>query len=403
MGFESVFRFSSVFLLSALLSTTAFAFDAEEYVAKIQNMASARGVALRFGSMEPVGDAGFVLNDVTFQGPSGNPPAKVAKIRLEGIEELAGNSFAASLIEFEGFSLVSATTDNKEIIVTVVGGIGKDVYFADPLQADAPFFHYPRSTYNIADMSVTVGGKNIVTIKSISTDMIFDGDAKKQTIALGVNEIDINLKLGDDPAFNARREALGYDNLLMAIAVSGSWDMGSGKVVIDKYSVDAKDAGRLTLSGAISGYTEALAIRFRTLSAELQAITDPKELQQKNIALLGMLSQLSLDKLEFSYKDASLVDRVLEVQSKQMGMPKSDLVKMLPSMLPMFAAPLRNPEFIGALAGNVAKFLNQPGDISISANPSRSIPFTEIMIAGSTQPHTLIDLLGVMIKANEGK
>ncbi|PCI04499.1 MAG: hypothetical protein COB78_09360 [Hyphomicrobiales bacterium] len=403
MGFATVFRFSSVFLLSAFLSTTAFAFDAAEYVAKIQNMANARGVALRFGSMEPVGDAGFVLNDVSFQGPKGNPPAKIVKIRLEGIEELPGNSFAASLVEFEGFSLVSSTTDDKEIIVTIVGGVGKDVYFADPLQADAPFFHYPRSTYNIADMSVSVGGKNLVTIKSISTDMIFDADAKKQTMAMGVNEIDINLKLGEDPAFNARRKALGYENLLMAIAISGSWDMNTGKVVIDKYSFDAKDAGRLTLSGAISGYTEALAIRFRKLSAELQTTIDPKELQQKNIALLGMMSQLSLDNLEFSYKDASLVDRILDLQSEQMGMPKSDLVRMIPTMLPMFAAPLQNPEFIGALAGNVAKFLNRPGDISISAKPSRSIPFTEIMIAGSTQPHTLIDLLGVVVKANEGK
>ena len=403
MGFATAFRFSSVFLLSAFLSTTAFAFDAAEYVAKIQNIASARGVALRFGSMEPVGDAGFILNDVTVQGPHGNAPAKITKIRIEGIEELPGNSFAASVIEFEGFSLVSNTTDNKEIIVTVVGGIGENVYFADPIQSDAPFFHYPRTTYNVEGMNVTVGGNEIVSVKSISAEMTADADTKKQAFAMGVDEIDVNLKLGNDPAFNARREALGYDKLLMAIAISGSWDMGSGKVVIDQYSFDAKDAGRLTLSGAFSGYTEALAIRFRTLSAELQSVTDPKELQRKNIAMLGMMSQLSLDSLSLSYKDASLVDRVLELQSAQMGMPKSDLVKMIPTMLPMFAAPLQNPKFIGALAGNLAKFLNRPGDISISAKPSRSIPLTEIMIAGSTQPHTLIDLLGVVVKANEGK
>ncbi|MFK5978887.1 MAG: hypothetical protein QM488_08385 [Rhizobiaceae bacterium] len=403
MGFATVSRFLSIFILSAFLSTTAFAFDASEYVAKIQNMASARGVALRFGSMEPVGEAGFILKDVTVQGPKANPPARIAKIRLEGIEELPGNSFAANVVEFEGISLVSKTADNKEIIISIAGGIGKDVYFADPLQVDAPFFHYPRNTYDIRDISVSVGGKNAITIKSISTDVVFDIDAKKQTVALAVDEIDVNLKLGDNPEFNTRREALGYENLLMAIAISGSWDMNSGKVVIDKYSLDVKDAGRLNLSGAMSGYTEELAIRFRKLSAELQATTNPKEIQKKNIALLGMLSQLSLDSLEVSYKDATLVDRVLELQSAQMGMQKMDLIKMLPTMLPMVAAPLQNPKFIGALAGNVAKFLNQPGDFTISANPSRSIPFTEIMITGSTQPHTLIDLLGVVVSANEGK
>lgn len=403
MGFATVFRFSSVFLLSAFLSTTAFAFDAAEYVAKMQNIASARGVALRFGSMEPVGDAGFVLNDVTIQGPTGSPPAKVLKIRLENIEELPGNSFAAGLIEFEGFSVVSTTTDNKEIIVTVVGGVGKDIYFADPLQADAPFFHFPKSTFVMDEMNITVGGNRMATMKSLTTDMAYDAETKKQTMSFGIINVDVNLKLGDDPAFNARREALGYDSLFVDILIDGSWDMKSGKVVVNNYSLDAKDAGRLSIAGAISGYTEALAIRFRTLSAELQSITDPKELQKKNIALLGMLSQLSLDNLTLSYKDASLADRVLELQSKQMGMPKDDLVKLLPTMLPMVAAPLQNAEFIGSLAGNVAKFLNQPGDISISANPSRPIPFTEIMISGSTQPHKLIDLLGVTVKANEGK
>lgn len=406
MGFATVFRFSSVFLLSAFLSTfstAAFAFDAAEYVAKIQNMASARGVALRFSSMESVGDAGFILNDVTIQGPTGNPPAKIDRLRMEGIAELDGNSFAADIITFEGFSLVSSTADNKEIIITIAQGGGKNVYFADPADANAPLTKYPNSTYGMKDLIVSVGGKNLTTIKSFFSDMNFDKDLKKLSFEAGVNGIDINLELGDDAQFTARRKALGYDHIALSVEMAGSWDMNTGKMVITNYSFDAEEAGRLSMAFAFSGYTEALALRFRTLSAELQSITDPKEQQKRSIAMLGMLSQLSLDSLSLSYKDASLVDRILELQSKQMGMPKSDLVKMLPTMLPMFAAPLQNPEFIGALAGNVAKFLNRPGDISISANPSRSIPFTEIMIAGSTQPHTLIDLLGVVIKANEGK
>lgn len=403
MGFVTVFRFSSVFLIAAFLSTTAFAFDAAEYVAKIQNMSNARGVALRFGSMEPVGDAGFVLNDVTIQGPKGNPPAKIDQIRMEGIAELDGNSFAAEIITFEGFSLVSSTTDNKEIIITVAQGGGKNVYFADPADADAPLTRYPNSTYGMKDLTVSVGDNNLATIKSFFSDTKFDEKSKILSFEGGVNGIDINLELGEDAQFTARRKALGYDHLALSIELAGSWDMNTGKMAITNYSFDAEEAGRLSMAFAFSGYTEELALRFRTLSAELQTITDPKEQQKRSVAMLGMLSQLSLDNLSLSYKDASLVDRILELQSKQMGMPKSDLVKMLPTMLPMVAAPLQNPEFIGALAGNLAKFLNKPGDISISANPSRSIPFTEIMIAGSTQPHTLIELLGVVVKANEGK
>lgn len=403
MGFATVFRFFPVFLLSTFLSTTAFAFDAAEYVGKIQNLANARGVAIRYGSMEPVGEAGFVLNDVTIQGPQGNPPAKVARIRIEGIEELAGDSFAAALVKFEGFSVISRSKDNKEIIVSVVGGTGKDVYFANPQQGDAPFFHFPKTSYEVRSLTVSVDGIDLITIASLLSNSTSDTDTKKQTFDASVNGIDVNLESSNNPRFNANRRAMGYDSLSMDVAISGSWDMNSGKIVIDNYSIDAKDAGRLSVSAGISGYTEELAVRLRKLTAQLQTTGNPKERQRINIALLGMFSQLYVDNLKISYIDASLVDRILEFRAAQMGMQKSELVTMLPTMLPMIAAPLQNPEFIGSLAGNVAKFLNQPGDISISFNPSRPIPLTQLVVTGSTQPHKLIEMLGVTVDANVGK
>jgi len=192
MGFATVFRFSSVFLLSAFLSSSAFAFDAAEYVAKIQNIASARGVAFRYGSMEPVGDAGFILNDVTIQGPKRNPPAKITQIRMEGIEELPGNSFAAKIIAFEGFSLVRATAENKEVIVTIEQGGGKNVYFADPAIADAPLTIFPTSTYGMKNLMVSVDGKNLTNVQSFFSDVKFDADSKFMSFELGINGVDIN-------------------------------------------------------------------------------------------------------------------------------------------------------------------------------------------------------------------
>lgn len=399
-----VFRFLFVFLISFVVSNSAFAFDAKEYVEKLQQTASARGVTITYGSLEPLGDAGFIINDVVvegiFQQIDGIPPTKIKQIRVEGVEELSGNSFAAKLVEFGEFSASSTTKDGKPVLINIANGKGENIYFADPADLSAPIVYFPTTTYQMGEMTTSIDGKQLLTVKSFFTKTELDPETRILSAEVNIDEIDVNLKMSDDPEFVAQREALGYDHMLTAVALSGSWDMKAGLLEVSNYSLDVKDAGRLKVKALFSGYTEELAMRFRTLNAEIQTTQDPTERKGKTFAMMAMMSQIALNNMSLTFEDKSLTDRMLTIQAAKMGMAKSDLAQMLPTIIPRYAMVLQNPEFIGMLAGNVAKFLDNPGDISIHASPPQPVPLTTIMITGATQPEAIINLLNVGIEAN---
>ena len=399
-----VFRLLFVFLISFVFSNSAFAFDAKEYVEKLQQSASARGITITYGSLEPLGDAGFIINDVVvegiFQQIDGIPPTKIKQIRVEGVEELSGNSFAAKLVEFGEFSASSTTKDGKPVLINIANGKGENIYFADPADLSAPIVYFPSTTYQMGEMTTSIDGKQLLTVKSFFTKTELDPETRILSAEVNIDEIDVNLKMSDDPEFVAQREALGYDHMLTAVALSGSWDMKAGLLEVSNYSLDVKDAGRLKVKALFSGYTEELAMRFRTLNAEIQTTQDPTERKGKTFAMMAMMSQIALNNMSLTFEDKSLTDRMLTIQAAKMGMAKSDLAQMLPTIIPRYAMVLQNPEFIGMLAGNVAKFLDNPGDISIHASPPQPVPLTTIMITGATQPEAIIDLLNVGIEAN---
>ena len=101
------------------------------------------------------------------------------------------------------------------------------------------------------------------------------------------DQFKVDLTAIDDPKFNAQRSLLGYDTLTLGLSIDATWDMNSGRINVSNYSFGADEAGKLTVSGTISGLTEDMARRFRQFSNEAQS-EDPKKQQLQAMRMMAM-------------------------------------------------------------------------------------------------------------------
>ena len=144
--------------------------------------------------------------------------------------------------------------------------------------------------------------------------------------------------------------------------------------------------------------------QFRKISAEAQALganPDPKKQQLQGMQMMAMMSQLIFQNLSIRYDDRSLADRILGIQAKAMGTTKEELVQLFPSMIPAMTARLGSPELGALLSSAASAFLANPGNLTLSANPIRPLPFVELMTLGSSAPAALVEALNISAKANE--
>jgi len=392
-------RLSVVLLMTTLFASPASAFDADSFVGKFSSTFSSLGIGVTYGSLEPVGDDGVVLKDIQFLLNKVPEPIKIRSLVIEGIKELDGGGFTAQSYATQGISFVGAG-DEGELIVTMAGATGSNLYYPDPANTDAPMFLFPTSEQTFQGLDVNINGASIVSGGDIVASTNYDKSSGIVSSEFQLVGLKTDLTLIDEPSFTMQRQALGYDKLSMNMAIAGTWDMNTGRVEIEKYDFGADEAGKLSLKLALSGYTEALAKQLRALSVQVQGGSE-QEQQMANMQVLGMLSQLSFESMQLSFKDASLTDRVLELQAQMMGRSKEELVEMVPAMVPMMTSALQNPNFTSAVSAAAGAFLSNPGDITISANPGRLVPVTELMAASAAAPQTLIDLLKIEVKANE--
>lgn len=383
----------------------AFSFDAKAYLDEQISKAKEQGVEIKLnGPIDDLGGTGVQISNISILGKEMKEPALVRNIRIEGIEDLGNGSFAAKNFLLEGLSVKGENEKAETFEFSLESASGDNVFYPNPTDANAAFFHYPNSTYRFGAMKLTINGKTLLDGAGGSGTSNVDEANQVMSSSGTFDKFKIDLTAIDDPKFAAQRAEIGYDNLTLNLSVAGSWDMNSGRIDITDYTLDAEEAGKLKLSGAIIGLTADVARQFREISAKAQAQTgdpDPKKQQLQAMQMMSMMSQLAFQNLSIRYDDNSLADRLMGIQAKAMGTNKQELVQLLPSMIPVMTARLGSPELGALLSSAASSFLANPGNLTISANPVRPLPFMELMTTGSSAPAALIQALNISVKANQ--
>ena len=198
---------------------------------------------------------------------------------------------------------------------------------------------------------------------------------------------------------------LGYEKITMDFIGKGSWDTKAGIIDMTQYKLDIKDMGAFDMTATLSGYTPELAREISKISNQSNFETDPQKKQALNLQLFAKLAALSFNKLQFKIKDDSLLNRVVDLQSKKLNQEPEQITGIVGPMASVVLAPYNVPQFAASLGQALTTFMQGNKSITVLANPEIPIAMTEAialssgMQAGNIQPADLIERLNVTVTA----
>ncbi|MDS7596718.1 hypothetical protein [Agrobacterium tumefaciens] len=378
------------------LSAPAFALDGADVLKKINAAYAAQGGEISAKSTVVNGST-ITLGDVTFAvatDPSKKIP--VGTITLEGVEEDNGGY----TVETARFGNVDYNQDNVSIKAS-------DIYMSGitiPADAttgtvDALLFYDEAHS---GPVSLSVGGKEAFSLTESTATMSLSDDKNTVGFDLNASGFKADLSEVEDPATKDAIEKLSLQSISGEMTVSGSWEVKSGTVDIEEYALDLDNVGRLNMSLGFSGYTlEFIKSMQEAVKAQTENPNKEQAEQAANLAMLGLMQQLSFINAEISFEDASITKRAIDYAATQQGMSGDQLAQTIKGMTPLMLASLNVPELQNMVTAAVNAYVDNPKNLTITAEPENPVPFPMIMGAAMGAPNTLPKMLGVSVTANE--
>lgn len=382
---------------SAALSGPAFAaLDGQDLLAKINAAYAAGSGVLKAESIEINGND-VVLKGTTFTatGPQEKSIA-LGNLTLQDVTEADGGAYHIDRIEFPE---VNVTEDNSSFNV-------KDLYLAgvrvpgsttgDDLDA---MMMYDEA--HSGSVEVKVDGKQIVSVQESSITTGVSEDGSSLSFEGGLTGLTVDLSTLE-PKTKEAVEALGIPVIEGDISASGSWEPSSGTIDLEDYTLDFANIGSLSMSFALTGYTMDLVKQLQETARTMQADANSEQAQQAaGIAMFGLMQQMSFQSAQISFEDAGITERGLDYAGKQQGSNGEQMAQMVKGMLPILLAQAK----LGALQNQVSEavnaFIDDPKNITITAEPEKEVPFPMILGAAMGAPESVPTLLGVSVTANE--
>ncbi|MND78840.1 hypothetical protein D3C80_705610 [compost metagenome] len=153
---------------------------------------------------------------------------------------------------------------------------------------------------------------------------------------------------------------------------------------------------------SLSGYTLDFVRSANETARAMEANPNKEQAEQAaNLAMLGLMQRLTFNSAMISFADDGITEKALDVVGKQQGTSGDQLAQMIKAMTPIVLAQYNIPELQNALSQAVNTYLDNPGSLTITAQPPSPVPFPMILGAGMGAPNTLPQVLGVTVKAND--
>jgi len=396
MRYSSTIRLLAAGTTLIALSTPALALDGNDLVKKLNSaLYMQQGAGIVPGSVE-VNGSNITLRNSRFEAGGAQGSLPLGTIEMEGVEEDAGG-YTIDSVTFENVAL---RQDKTEINASDLVMSGVTVPADTTGNSLESVLLYDEAT--TGPMDVKIDGKSVVSIGSskLTTDVAEDN--KKVGFDLQVADIKADLGTIDDPKTKQTISDLGITSLDGKISMTGSWDLQPGTLAIEEYAFDFANIGKLDLAFSLSGYTLDFVRSANETARAMEANPNKQEAEQAaNLAMLGLMQRLTFNSAMIRFEDAGITEKGLDVAGKQQGTTGDQMAQMIKAMTPIVLAQYNIPELQNALSQAVNTYLDDPGSLTITAQPQNPVPFPMILGAGMGAPNTLPQVLGVTVKAND--
>lgn len=315
---------------------------------------------------------------------------KIGKLKLSGGQIGADKVLSLDNVDLSGLSVTS-----KDLSFTADSSntSGVKIPPIDSLK-DNTTFH-----------ASTVYESSVVTRFAISTQdgLYLPGEEMRVTNAnflgkipretkFSITNVEMTSKNLPSGQFKTTLTDLGYEVIRFNVSGDSKWDDQTGIFELPNFSITGSDFADMIWSFKLGGWTPELFQGLTTL--------DPSN-DQKAQDILGKLQATSINEITLNIDNKSIVDRVLDQQSKKAGVERSEFVDKTMSSIAIPLTFLKNPKFQEMISTQLKSFLSDPRSIKVQVAPEKPIPVSQIVGMAAIAPQTIPDILGVNIEATK--
>lgn len=395
MKFTRGLAASAALAIWAMGSTPSMALDADDIATKLAAVASQGGAKMTFGSVSAEGGT-VVLKTARFT-PAGQQSLDLGDITLSGVEEEDDGGYYIGQAEFDD---VNVTTEegSLSIVDLEMTGLVIPAELAYESLDDIMFYE----SFSTGEITASQAGQEVFSMSGVDVNVDRAGDNSAVDVVMVGSGMRIDLSQVKDAKAKEALSQLGYQTLTGDMKIDAGWEVDSGTFNMREYSLTLNDVGRLAMALEISGYTLEFINAMQQAQAAAAANPDPQAAQQAmGFAMMGMMQQLTFNSASVRFDDASLTRRALDFAGKQQGVSGEQMGQALKGMLPLMLGQLGIPALQQQISAAANVYLDNPGNITITAKPAQPVAVPVIMGAGMGNPKSLVDLLNVQVTANQ--
>ncbi|MCJ8053572.1 hypothetical protein GB928_017045 [Shinella curvata] len=380
----------------ASLASPAFALDGADLLAKLNATYATSGVTISSSNIAVDGST-VTLEGTELKAAGAEAPIKLGTVTMEGVEEDGDGGYTVETVGFQDVNVTEAesTVTAKDIAINGVSIPGT----VTPGTLESLVMYESATT---GPVNVSAKGKEVFSMSGMEANITrMDGDAGLEFDAT-LSDLKADLTTVEDPKAKDTLAKLGMTSLEGKVAMSGSWELASGKLAVDEYSFDFKDVGRLNLALEFSGYTLDF---LKGIQEAIKASESNPNKEEANAALgmsmMGLVQQLTFNSASITFEDASITKKLLDFAGSEQGVTGDQMAQSLKGLIPVMIAQLNMPDLQNQISAAANTFLDDPKSLTISAQPKEPVPFPMIMGAAMGAPQTIPQVLGVTVTANE--
>lgn len=379
------------------MSGPAFSLDGQDLLTKLNAAYAGNGGTLAVKSVD-VNGSDAVMRETTFTPMgAGAKPVVIGDIMLKGVTAESDGSYT---IEKATLPNIDVTEDKTRFTVSDIYMSG--VYIPAKTTGDDLSSMLLYDEAHSGSITAVHEGKQVFSVTESVASLTQYEDGSGVEFEASVSGINADLSTVADPQSKDAIEKLGVTKLEGDFTMKGSWEIASGAFDIEEYALDFGDVGRLDLSVGLTGFTMALLKEFQDTTKIMQDKPNDEQAQQAaGLAMLGLMQQMSFTGAQISFADAGITKRGLDYAGAQQGQTGEQMKQMIKGMAPLMLAQLKLGELQNSVTTAINAYLDNPQNITITAEPENAVPFPMIMGAAMGAPETLPKVLGVTVSANE--
>ncbi|GAA5664868.1 hypothetical protein Brsp07_03366 [Brucella sp. NBRC 14130] len=378
--------------LSLVFGSAAMAADANAVAERIKALYAKQGGELSFANVQASG-SDIVLQGTKIKLPTiGEKETAIGDVTLQNVQDAPDGGYSIEQVTVPDLALAGETDKNDK---AEMKGLAMQNVHIPSEKAKGPLDSIVMyDKLKIDEIQFGTPGKDGATVKGFDLSLDTTNKAEKIGYVWTIANIDATFEKGGKNPL----APLDMNTFNGSLTSKGSWSPTSGDTSLDQLELEAKELGKINITGSLGGYDLAFLEAVQKTQENMSKADADKD--AAGLAILGLAEQLNLKNLSIRFDNDTLTQKVLDYYAKQQGADGKQLGEQMKMMVPLMATQLKNPEFAQQLKVAADKYFTDPKSLTISASPDQPVTFASIVATASLDPTKIIQLLKISVDAN---